>query len=270
MKTANGHELIQLFEQIAPRRYAISGDNIGWQIGDRNRSVARVLITLDVTESVVQEAIDKQVDCIFAHHPLLYRPLKQIVPEQLQGRIVEQLITEKISLFVAHTNLDTANGGVNDLLAEALQLEQVKHMETHYRDEQSGEALGIGRIGYLSEAVSLETLALQVKQAYALDHVRIVGDLQQDIRKVAVVGGSGADYISKAKFKGADCLVTGDISYHYAVDAKQEGICLIDAGHTIEKIMIQGVCQSLQALVGEQYQVTILPSEIDTNPFVVR
>ncbi len=269
MKTANGHELAQLFEKIAPRKLAVDDDNIGWQIGGRNRQVAKVMITLDVTEAVVQEAIDQKIDLIYAHHPLLYRPLKQIVPENLQGRIVEMLIVNQISLFVAHTNLDAATGGVNDLLAAALRLEQVKNLDVHFADEHTGESFGIGKIGYLPERVPLKTFALQVKHTYSLGHVRVVGAPGKMIRKVAIVGGSGSSYISKAKYQGADCLVTGDISYHYAVDAEQEGICLIDAGHTIETIMKQGVCESLQTLVKGRFEVEVMVSQIETDPFTV-
>ena len=122
MKKINGHEIIQLFEQFSPKQYAMEGDQIGLQIGRLNKPVHRVMIALDVLEEVVDEAIEKEVDLIIAHHPLIYRPLKNIMTDQLPGRMIEKLLKHDIAVYAAHTNLDVAKGGVNDLLAEALEL----------------------------------------------------------------------------------------------------------------------------------------------------
>ena len=122
MKKINGHEIIQLFEQFSPKQYAMEGDQIGLQIGRLNKPVHRVMIALDVLEEVVDEAIEKEVDLIIAHHPLIYRPLKNIMTDQLPGRMIEKLLKHDITVYAAHTNLDVAKGGVNDLLAEALEL----------------------------------------------------------------------------------------------------------------------------------------------------
>lgn len=123
MKFVNGQHLIQLFEQFSPKTYALEGDKIGLQVGTLNKSVKKVMIALDVLEEVVDEAIAEQVDFIIAHHPLIYRPLKKIDIGTTYGRIVEKLVKNDITVYAAHTNLDVAKGGVNDLLAEALQLE---------------------------------------------------------------------------------------------------------------------------------------------------
>lgn len=114
--------MIQLFEQFAPKKYAMEGDKIGLQIGRLNKPLQRVMIALDVLEEVVDEAIEKEVDLIIAHHPLIYRPLQNITTDQLPGRMIEKLLKNEIAVYAAHTNLDVAKGEVNDLLAEALQL----------------------------------------------------------------------------------------------------------------------------------------------------
>ena len=126
MKAVNGHEIIQLFEAFSPKKYAEAGDPIGLQIGKLNKPVQNVMIALDVLEEVVDEAIEKEVDLIIAHHPPIFRPLKKLVTDQPQGRMLEKLIKHDIAVYAAHTNLDVAPGGVNDLLADALELQNTK------------------------------------------------------------------------------------------------------------------------------------------------
>jgi dinuclear metal center YbgI/SA1388 family protein len=132
MKTANGHEIIGVFEQYSPKQFAMEGDKIGLQIGRLNKPVRRAMVALDVLEEVVDEAIEKKVDLIIAHHPLIYRPLQKITTDSLPGRIIEKLIKNEIAVYTAHTNLDVAKGGVNDLLAEALQLKNPEVLAPTY------------------------------------------------------------------------------------------------------------------------------------------
>ncbi len=368
MKKINGHEIIQLFEQFSPKQYAMEGDKIGLQIGRLNKPVRRVMIALDVLEEVVDEAIEKEVDLIIAHHPLIYRPLKNIVTDQLPGRMIEKLLKHDITVYAAHTNLDVAKGGVNDLLAEALELsnteilvpthevqlkklvvyvpteqadsvkealgnagagaignyshclftssgtgqflpgeyanphigengklEQVNEerietlfpdylekkvvqamLKAHpyeevaydiYRLDNKGESLGLGRIGEIQE-MTLGEFANIVKKALDVPMVRVVGDLQAKVRKVAVLGGDGNKYISSAKFKGADVYITGDLYYHVAHDAMMMGLNVIDPGHNVEKVMKKGVANYLTKISEEKgYDVTIFPSEQKTEPF---
>ena len=122
MKTVNGHEIISLFEQFSPKNLALEGDKIGLQIGRLNKKISNVMIALDVLEEVVDEAIDNNVELIIAHHPLIYRPLQKLVTDTATGRIIEKLIKHDIAVYAAHTNLDVAEGGVNDMLADALKL----------------------------------------------------------------------------------------------------------------------------------------------------
>ena len=368
MKKINGHEIIQLFEQFSPKQYAMEGDKIGLQIGRLNKPVHRVMIALDVLEEVVDEAIEKEVDLIIAHHPLIYRPLKNIVTDQLPGRMIEKLLKHDITVYAAHTNLDVAKGGVNDLLAEALKLsntevlvptheiqlkklvvyvpteqcKQVKEalgnagagaignyshclfsssgtgqflpevnanpyigekgkleqvneerIETLFPDylekkvvqamikahpyeevaydlytlDNKGESLGLGRIGEIQE-MTLGEFANIVKNALDVPTVRVVGDLQSKVRKVAVLGGDGNKYITSAKFKGADVYITGDLYYHVAHDAMMMGLNVIDPGHNVEKIMKKGVANYLTKISAEKgFDVTIFPSEQKTEPF---
>ncbi|WP_210365961.1 Nif3-like dinuclear metal center hexameric protein [Bacillus sp. REN3] len=134
MKKVNGHEIIQLFEQYSPQAYAVEGDKVGLQIGALNQKVQKVLIALDVTEEVVDEAIEKNVQLIIAHHPPIFRPLQKIATDLPGGRIISKLIKHDIAVYAAHTNLDVAPGGVNDLLADALGLERTEVLVPTFED----------------------------------------------------------------------------------------------------------------------------------------
>jgi dinuclear metal center YbgI/SA1388 family protein len=134
MKTANGHEIIQLFESWSPKFFALDDDPIGLQIGQLNRQVQNVLVTLDVTLEVVQEAIDHNCQLILAHHPPIYRPLKTLRTDTPTGKIMELCIKHDIAVYAAHTNLDVAPGGVNDLLAEALELQKISILDETYAE----------------------------------------------------------------------------------------------------------------------------------------
>ncbi|MET1013627.1 MAG: Nif3-like dinuclear metal center hexameric protein [Paenisporosarcina sp.] len=134
MKKANGHELIQLFESWSPKSFALDEDPIGLQIGQLNRTVHQVLVTLDVTPDVVQEAIDKNCQLIIAHHPPIFRPLKNLRTDTFAGKIMELCLKHDITVYAAHTNLDVAKGGVNDLLAEALQLQNIQILDETFSE----------------------------------------------------------------------------------------------------------------------------------------
>jgi dinuclear metal center YbgI/SA1388 family protein len=135
MKSVNGHEIISLFETLAPKELAEEGDKIGLQIGRLNQKIEKVMVTLDVLEEVVDEAVEKGVKLIIAHHPPLFRSLKAIRTDTVQGRMIEKLIKNDIAVYAAHTNLDVAKGGVNDLLAEALELRDTKVLLPTYQEK---------------------------------------------------------------------------------------------------------------------------------------
>ncbi|WP_226667383.1 Nif3-like dinuclear metal center hexameric protein [Metabacillus litoralis] len=134
-KTPNGFEVIQLFEQFSPKAYAVEGDKIGLQIGTLNKKIHQVMVTLDVTESVIDEAIEKNVDLIIAHHPPIFRAIKKLTTDSTYGKIIEKCLKHDIAIYAAHTNLDVANGGVNDLLANALELSQLDVLVPTYEDK---------------------------------------------------------------------------------------------------------------------------------------
>lgn len=134
MKKVNGYEVIQLFEQFSPKGYAMEKDPVGLQLGRLNKPVEKVLVALDVVEEVVDEAIAAGVQLIIAHHPLIYRPLQKIATDTAAGRIIEKCLKHDIAIYTAHTNLDVATGGVNDLLADALGLSNTEVLVPTYEE----------------------------------------------------------------------------------------------------------------------------------------
>lgn len=196
MKRINGYEIIQLFEQFSPKGYAMEGDKIGLQIGRLNKPVRNVMIALDVLEEVADEAIKKNVQLIIAHHPLIFRPLQKIATDSPSGRIIEKLIKHDIAVYAAHTNLDVAKGGVNDMLAEALQLSNTEVLyPTHetglkkltvYVPEENAEQLkqalgdaGAGAIGNYSHCTfSASGIGQFMPNDEANPHIGLHGKLE--------------------------------------------------------------------------------------------
>ncbi|MFB9280036.1 Nif3-like dinuclear metal center hexameric protein [Cohnella cellulosilytica] len=369
---ARGETIVQLMERLAPKHYAVPDDKIGLQVGTASKEVKRVLVTLDVTPEVVREAADLGAELIIAHHAVIYRPLAHLRTDTPAGALAAELLRSDIAVYISHTNLDTAEGGINDLMAEALELngrdvleevhtdqlyklvvfvpethhEQVRNaifaagggwignyshcsfniegtgtfmaregsdpfigkqgqlteakeirletvvpmsvrkkvvsamLKAHpyeevaydlYSIDLKGRSFGLGRVGKLAEAESLDQFAERVKRALDVPFVRVVGDGAKPIRKVAVLGGSGARYIRHAIFAGADVLVTGDIDFHSAQDALAAGIAIVDPGHHAEKIMKPNVASWLAERLKEKgYATEVFASQVDTEPFRLR
>lgn len=135
MKKVNGYQIIEMFERFAPKKYAMDGDPVGLLVGTLNKKVSRVLIALDVLENVVDEAIEKKAELIIAHHPVIFRPIKRLSLDEPGGRLIEKLIKNDIAVYAAHTNLDVAKGGVNDLLADTLQLRNTSVLVPTYEEK---------------------------------------------------------------------------------------------------------------------------------------
>ena len=203
MKIPNGHEVIQLFESFSPKYLAEEGDPIGLQVGTLSKRISKVHVALDVTEEVVDEAIAGGADMILAHHPFIFRPLKKIDFSHPHGRVIEKLIKHDITLYAAHTNLDVAEGGVNDMLAEALGLQELTILSPTYRErlkklavyvpaeaeEKVREALaraGAGNLGHYSHcSFSAEGVGRFKPDEQANPHIGSEGKLEA-VREVKV------------------------------------------------------------------------------------
>jgi len=214
----------ELLFALAPHALAQEWDNVGLLVGREDREVRRVLVALDITEAVVDEAIEGGYDLIVAHHPLIncsWVPVQAVRWEEHKGRLLMKLIENHIAAICMHTNLDSAQGGVNDALAGALGLRNI---------EQLCED-GLGRIGALEESMSAADFARYVKERLGAGGVRYALGGAHSVSRVAVGGGSCSEFASLAKALGCDAFVTADIKYHDFQNAEILGIHLFDAGH---------------------------------------
>lgn len=208
---------------LAPRELAMEWDNVGLLVGHAGRKVSRLLVALDVTERVAEEAIELGANLIVSHHPVMncaWSPVQSVRDDNPQGRLLLRLIESGVGCVCMHTNLDAAEGGVNDALAGRLGLTGVEKLA-------GGD--GILRTGSAGEQ-SCGSFAAFVKEALGAGSVRFV-DTGRPIRRVAVGGGACGSYFQAAARAGCDALVTADVKYDQFLDAKALGLCLMDAGH---------------------------------------
>lgn len=221
--------VMDAMERIAPRRLAEEWDNPGLLVGSPLQEIRKILVCLDVSDDVARRAIEMGADMIVSHHPLIFKPLKKLRTDLPLGHRLQMLLKNDIAVLSAHTNLDIAEGGVNDVLAEKIGLAETEPFVVLSRE---GNVLGsMGRIGRFPKALTVQEFALAVRDALPVSHVRLVSAGDRMVRKVALCSGSGAEFISKAASLGADAYVTGDVRYHDAQHALENGMHVIDAGH---------------------------------------
>ena len=223
MKTCTVQIATDAVNRLAPRRLAEEWDNPGLLIGDFAAEIKKIFVCLDVTDENISRAIELDAQLIIAHHPLIFHAIKNIRFDLPLGKKIFRLIKNDVAVFAAHTNLDSAAGGVNDVLAKKIGLVDVKM----FGDEE----ISLGRLGSLEMPMTAENFARHVKKVLRAENVRLVDAGDFMISKVGLCSGAGADVIQKAKFFGAQAFVTGDVKYHEAQLAIETGIHVIDAGH---------------------------------------
>lgn len=250
---------VRLIESVAPPELAEDWDNTGLLLRC-GESVSRVLIALDVTDAVAQEAVESGCDMILAHHPLLFEPARAFDHRLAKHSVLMRLIRSGISLYAAHTSFDKAQGGINDALSAALGLSDV----TVAQD-------GLMRIGRLPKPCDKEAFLRQVRDALGGGALRVSHTPEEMIEAVAVVGGSGGDFVTAAKAAGAQALVTGEAKHHHFIEAAAHGILLIEAGHfETECLFSSQIFMSLQARLNEvQLGLALMKSKCEMVPYAV-
>ena len=236
----NVKELYKKFCERIPESLSEEWDNDGLMCcADGDTEVNRVLIALDVTEEIVDYAIESDFDLIISHHPLIFRPIGAINEDGNVGRKVIKLLQNGISVFSFHTRADKVSGGVNDCLCDLIGM---------YDTKPFGEG-DLGRIGSIDEECSLEDFAYRVKMQIGGDILRYA-DGYNNVRRVAVVGGDGKDFVRDAIAAGADTYISGRIGYNVMEEAAEMGINLIEAGHFFTEQPVtdffRGLCRSFE------------------------
>ncbi|WP_343208270.1 Nif3-like dinuclear metal center hexameric protein [Anaerolentibacter hominis] len=252
----NCKDVMRELEKLAPRRYSCDWDNVGLLVGREDKEVKTVMVALDATDSVIAQAASCGADLLVTHHPMLFSPIKRVISTDLYGKRIIELIRNDISYFAMHTNMDTVV--MAEEAADKIDLQNGRVLELLPGEEE----IGIGRFGELAEEITVRELALQVKQAFELEHVRVIGDPERYVRLAAISTGSGKSMVRAALAAGSQVLITGDIDHHTAIDAADSGLCLIDAGHFgTEHFMVDTVIGYLN-----QLGLTVCKAR-ETSPF---
>ncbi|MCH5139051.1 Nif3-like dinuclear metal center hexameric protein, partial [Clostridiaceae bacterium UIB06] len=217
-------DIHRIMEEHAPARFKESYDNVGLMVGDRECEVTSILVALDCALEVIEEAKKKECNLILTHHPLIFKKPNSITTDTLIGKKILQLIKNDINVYSSHTNLDSVKGGINEIVMELLGFNNYYTIDLSDRRGDNDNSTGIGRIATLSEPINLSELCDKIKTSLNISVLRYSGEDSYSIKKVAVINGSGQDYFSEARRLGADCIITGDTTYHYVSDFNEEGI----------------------------------------------
>ena len=239
MATVN--DIYAFLNDLAPVRYQMDFNNAGFLVGDGSAAVEHVLLALDITDDVIAEAAALRAQLIVSHHPLIFTPLRRATADDLTGRKVLALARNGIAAVCMHTNLDIADGGVNDALMAALGAEVAGGLEP------SGTDADGGRVGRLLEPMALSDFLPYVADRLHANGLRYV-DGGRPVQKLAVCGGSGGSMLDLAAQKGCDTFVTADVKYDRFLAAKELSVNLIDADHfCTENVIIPILCEKLRA-----------------------
>ncbi len=222
-------EVNEFFNEKVPYYMQMDFDNAGMLVGFCENEVRRVLLALDITDAVIAEAADLGADLIVSHHPILFDPLKRVTDDDEKGKKVIRLIRGGISAICLHTNLDAADGGVNDCLMEALGAHVTGLLYPHVT-HPDGRPYGISRLGELPSPVAFQDFLVRTKQRLHCSGLRYV-DAGQPVYKIACCGGAGGSEMWKAAAAGCDTYVTADLKYDHFLSAKELGLNLIDGDH---------------------------------------
>ena len=254
------HDILMYLEALAPASMKLEWDNVGLLCGKIDQPVRKLLVALDPFEHVCREAAEINADLIVTHHPLIFQPVQAVTDETDVGRSILLLASHSISAINVHTNLDCAPGGVNDVLAQVLGLQDIQVINPTGTDAQ-GCPWGLLRQG-AAEQQSLEAFLSRVKKALGCPGMRYV-DASRAVRRVAVGGGACAGELQAVANAGCDTFVTADVKYNQFWEAQELGINLIDAGHFYTE---NPVCPVLAAALQDRFpDVQVVMSEKHTD-----
>ncbi len=262
-------DILGWIDSWAPFRFAESWDNCGLQVGNPGSEVARLLVALDPSTTVLAEACDLGCQCVVTHHPLLLHPLKSIRTDSWPGSIIGRALISGISLIAAHTNLDAARIGTNAQLVELLGLTPTGPLEARSALCDDPDYGGMGLVGMLPGETTSAALAACLKVSLGGALVRIAGDVQKKVKKVALCSGSGGGLVEKALAAGAELYITGDLKYHEARLAEEHGLVVMDIGHfASEKPVLGPLGDFLRSRAqSEAMELEVFVSKSETDPF---
>ena len=240
-------KFIQKFENRFPKILAENWDNVGLILGHKDKNIKKILVCLDVTENVVDKAIFEKVDLIVSHHPLIFSGQKTILGDNFLGKKILKLIENNISVYGAHTNVDSADGGLNDYVLEKM----------NFTGEKLDFELKPLRYFELDEYTNIEDIIYRIKENLKIENVRLARSYRKNkIKKIAITTGAGDSFISEVIENKVDLFITGDLKHHISLDSIESGIHLLDIDH-----------YGSEKLVSDLFEKVI--KEIDSNIEVI-
>jgi dinuclear metal center YbgI/SA1388 family protein len=222
-------DICQTLDQIAPLETAESWDNVGLLLGDENRSITKVMTCLTLTSAVLEEAVQSGTKMVVTHHPIPFKPLQKLTAATTTGRILLRAAEEGIAIYSPHTAWDNASQGINQQLAEALGLENVRPLKPFLNAKQPNT--GMGRQGLFSAPIALSKVEERLRQTLPSMSFRHTRESTTELRSIGIVCGSGGGFVSLVAQQGCDAMLTGESTYHQCLEAESLGICLIQIGH---------------------------------------
>ena len=255
-------DILSFFDSVAPFYMKFDFDNIGHIVGFADAEVSKVLLALDITEAVVDEAIETGAQLIVSHHPVIWDPLKRITDDDPKGRKIIKMIQNGISAICLHTNMDTAEGGVNDALMEAMGAKVCGLLDPH-GCHSDGTPYGVSRWGELDEAMELEDFLVSIRNGLKANGLRYISGGKK-VKKIACCGGAGAGDMVKAAAIGCDTYITSDLKYDHFLAAREMGLNLIDADHYCTENVVVPVFHDL--LMNKYPELDIVVSSVHTQP----
>ena len=237
-------KIIAKLAQEYPTSMAMAWDNPGLQVGRIDRSVKKIYVALDATEEVIADCIKWGAELLVTHHPLLMSGVKRITGEDMYGRKILAMAEHGITHYAMHTNYDVIS--MSELAKKALHMKKAEILEVTGALED-GTVCGIGCVGDLPKKTTVKKYCEQVKKAFGLESVRVFGNPEQEVKRIAISPGSGKSMIAPALAVGAELFVTGDIGHHEGLDAVDQGMVIVDAGHYgLEHLFIGQMTEYLQ------------------------
>lgn len=255
--------------ELAPAELAESWDNVGLLVGDPNSRVERVMTCLSLSPETLSEAIERQAEVVVAHHPLPFRPINRLTTDSYAGRLLWGLASHGISLVSPHTAWDGASQGINQQAAQRLGLLDIQPLQSIAIDrrltaDRTLDAVGVGRQGRLPKPSSLRHLASHVASLFPDCRLRLVGADDRPVQTLGLACGSGGSLMGLAHRRGCDCLITGEVTYHQALEARGLDLALILTGHLASE---RYAMQRLVELIEHRFpSLEVWLSERETDP----
>ena len=221
-------QICEFLDGFAPTQLAEDWDNVGLLVGDADARVAKVMTCLTVTTETASEAIEQQADLIVTHHPLPFRSIKKLTTQQTATRMLWDLIRAGVAIYSPHTGFDSAAQGINQMVCQRMGLQNIQPLQPLDAQEPS---VGAGRFGQTSAATKLSDFIETAKANFDVQQIQYVGDLSQNVSKVASACGSGGSFIDRVIEVGCDTFITGETTFHTCLEAKARRIALILLGH---------------------------------------